>query len=33
MVDVEDEQFADGPIALQYGFGVVKFRNVMIRGL
>ena len=33
MVDVEDEQFASGPIALQYGFGVVKFRNVMIRGL
>ena len=33
MVDVEDSQFADGPIALQYGAGVVKFRNVMIRGL
>ena len=33
MVDVEDAQFADGPIALQYGAGVVKFRNVMIRGL
>ena len=33
MVDVEDSQFADGPIALQYGTGVVKFRNVMIRGL
>ena len=33
MVDVEDTQFAEGPIALQYGAGVVKFRNVMIRGL
>ena len=33
MVDVEDTQFADGPIALQYGAGVVKFRNVKIRGL
>ena len=33
MIDVEDSQFADGPIALQYGLGVVKFRNVMVRGL
>ncbi|MYD85116.1 MAG: DUF1080 domain-containing protein [Acidobacteria bacterium] len=33
MVDVEDTQFADGPIALQYGLGVVKFRNVRVRGL
>jgi hypothetical protein len=33
MVDIEDSQFAEGPIALQYGAGVVKFRNVMIRGL
>ena len=32
-VDVEDTQFADGPIALQYGAGVVKFRNVRIRPL
>ena len=31
VVDVEDTQFADGPIALQYGAGVVKFRNVRIR--
>jgi len=30
-VEVEDSQFADGPIALQYGAGVVKFRNVRIR--
>ena len=33
MVDVEDAQFAAGPIALQYGLGVVKFRNVRIREL
>lgn len=33
MVDVEDAQFATGPIALQYGAGVVKFRNVLVRGL
>ena len=33
MVDVEDSQFAAGPIALQYGAGVVKFRNVRIRAL
>jgi hypothetical protein len=33
MVDVEDAQFAGGPIALQYGLGVVKFRNVRIREL
>ncbi len=30
-VDVEDSQFADGPIALQYGAGIVKFRNVRVR--
>ncbi len=33
MVDVQDTQFADGPIALQYGAGIVKFRNVRVRGL
>ncbi len=33
VVEVEDSQFADGPIALQYGAGVVKFRNVRIRRL
>jgi hypothetical protein len=33
VVDVEDSQFADGPIALQYGAGIVKFRNVRIRTL
>jgi 3-keto-disaccharide hydrolase len=30
-VDVEDDRFAAGPIALQYGAGRVKFRNVRIR--
>ena len=33
MVDVEDTQFAEGPIALQYGAGIVRFRNVRIREL
>ena len=33
MVDVRDTQFSDGPIALQYGLGIVKFRNVRARGL
>ena len=32
-VDVTDSQYADGPIALQYGAGVVKFRNVRVRRL
>ncbi len=32
-VDIEDTQYADGPIALQYGAGIVKFRNVRIRPL
>ena len=32
-VDVTDNQFSDGPIALQYGAGVVKFRNVRVRPL
>ena len=31
--DAEDTKFSRGPIALQYGAGVVKFRNVRIRGL
>jgi hypothetical protein len=30
-VDVEDDKFASGPIALQYGAGQVMFRNVRIR--
>jgi hypothetical protein len=33
MVDVEHKGFTRGPIALQYGAGTVKFRNVRIRTL
>ena len=33
VVDVKDTKHADGPIALQYGAGTVKFRNVRIRQL
>jgi hypothetical protein len=33
VVDARDEQFARGPIALQYGAGTVGFRNVRIRSL
>ena len=33
MVDVSDSKHARGPIALQYGAGTVKFRNVRIRTL
>ena len=32
-VDTEDSTYASGAIALQYGAGVVKFRNVRIRVL
>ena len=32
-VDVQDSKFASGPIALQWGRGVVKFRKVQIRPL
>ncbi len=32
-VDVEDTKFASGPIALQYGAGIVRFRNVRIMPL
>jgi Domain of Unknown Function (DUF1080) len=32
-VDIQDSQFASGPVALQYGSGVVKFRKVEIRPL
>jgi hypothetical protein len=31
--DAEDAKFARGAIALQYGAGIVKFRNVKIRSL
>ena len=33
VVDTRDEQFARGPIALQYGAGTVGFRNVRVRSL
>jgi hypothetical protein len=33
VVDVTDTRHADGPIALQYAAGTVKFRNVRIRRL
>jgi len=32
-VDTEDDQLSSGPFTLQYGEGVVKFRNVRIREL
>ena len=32
-VDVDDKKHARGPIALQYGAGTVKFRNVRVRTL
>ena len=32
-VDVEHSEHTSGPIALQYGAGIVKFRNVRIRPL
>jgi hypothetical protein len=30
-VDVQDNKYARGPIALQYGAGTVKFRNVRLK--
>jgi len=33
MVDIEDSQYASGPIGLQYGSGTVRFRNVRLRPL
>jgi hypothetical protein len=32
-VDIEHSQFKSGPIALQYGSGVVRFRKKQIRAL
>jgi hypothetical protein len=32
-VDIQDSKFVSGPIALQYGSGVVKFRKVEIKPL
>lgn len=33
LVDIEDSDFASGPVALQYGSGTVRFRNVRLREL
>lgn len=33
VVNVDDGKYARGPVALQYGAGTVKFRNVRIRTL
>ncbi len=33
IVDAQDGQFTEGPIALQYGAGTVRFRNVRVRSL
>ena len=32
-VNIRDSKFAKGPITLQYGGGVVKFRKVLIKPL
>ncbi len=32
-VDIEDDTFAEGPFTLQYGSGIVRFRNVRIQPL
>jgi hypothetical protein len=32
-VDIQDSQSASGPLALQYGAGVVKFHKVEIKPL
>lgn len=32
-VDVRDSQFAEGPIALQWGRGTIRFRNVWVQPL
>ena len=33
MVDVQDNKHARGPIALQYGAGTVKFKNVKLKAM
>ena len=33
LIDVEDSQYSSGPIALQYGSGIVRFRNVRVNPL
>ena len=32
-VDFEDDTYSDGPLTLQYGNGIVRFRNVQIQRL
>ena len=32
-VDIEDATYSEGPFALQYGAGIVKFRNIRIQRL
>ena len=32
-VDTRDSQFAEGPIALQWGRGTIRFRNVWVQSL
>ena len=32
-VDFEDDSYSDGPLTLQYGSGIVRFRNVQIQRL
>ena len=32
-VDMDDDTFSDGPLTLQYGSGVVRFRNAKIQKL
>jgi hypothetical protein len=31
--EIDHDQFAHGPIALQHGAGVIKFRKVMLKPL
>ena len=33
VVDIEDESYGESPFALQYGSGIVRFRNIQIREL
>ncbi len=32
-VDIEDSTYAEGPFALQYGSGIIRFRNIQIQEL
>jgi hypothetical protein len=33
MVDINDSEFAAGPIAFQWGAGTVRFRNIRLQPL